>query len=29
MAKIIDRIEIHEDKKVDIYYRIKAFERLK
>lgn len=29
MSKIIDRIEIHEDKKVDIYYRIKAFERLK
>lgn len=29
MSKIIDRIEIHEDKKVDIYYRIKAFEKLK
>lgn len=29
MTKIIDRIEIHEDKKVDIYYRIKAFEKLK
>ena len=29
MSKIIDRIEIHEDKKVAIYYRIKAFEKLK
>ena len=29
MSKIIDKIEIHEDKKVDIYYRIKAFEKLK
>ena len=29
MSKIIDRIEIHEDKSVDIYYRIKAFEKLK
>lgn len=29
MSQIIDRIEIHEDKTVDIYYRIKAFEKLK
>ena len=29
MSKIIDRIDIHEDKSVDIYYRIKAFEKLK
>ncbi len=29
MAKIIDRIEIHENKNVDIYYRIKAFEKIK
>ena len=29
MSKIIEKIEIHQDKKVDIYYRIKAFEKLK
>lgn len=29
LSKIIDRVEIHQDKKIDIYYRIKTLEKIK